>query len=56
MFARYAMPSRGALVFELAEAALLKDLEKTPAALKAALEGPRADEIFEPFWVCARME
>ena len=56
MFARYVVPTRNSLVFELAEDELLKDSAKTAAALRAALEGPKRDAIFEPLYACARVE
>ena len=55
-FARFALPTRSSLVIDLAEDTLLKDLEQTPAVVRAALEGPKADEIFEPYCVCIRVE
>lgn len=55
-FARYLIPTPRSLVMDLAEDALLKDLEQTPSAIKKALEGPKADEIFQPFFVCTRIE
>jgi len=55
-FARYALPNRDAVSFELAEDELLKTVERTPAALQAALQGPKRDAIFEPFLVCARIQ
>ena len=56
MFVRFALPTRGSLVIDIAEDTLLKELEQTPAAIRSALEGPQADEIFEPHCVCVRLE
>jgi hypothetical protein len=55
-FARYLLPTRSSLVWDLAEDTLLKDVPKTASALQAALEGPKSGEIFEPFCVCAKVE
>jgi hypothetical protein len=56
IFARFALPTRSSLVIDIAEDALLKDLERTPPVLRTAIEGPRADEIFEPYCACVRVE
>jgi hypothetical protein len=55
-FARYLLPTPSSLVLDVAEDTLLKGLEQTPAAIKKAFEGPQANEIFQPFFVCTRIE
>jgi hypothetical protein len=56
LFARVQFPTRDSMVVETAEDALLKDLPKTEATIKGALEGDKGDAIFELTYVCARAE
>lgn len=54
-FVRYRLPTPGSLLLEGADPFQLEDLEQTPEAIGAALEGPKADELFITMLVCARV-
>jgi hypothetical protein len=53
---RFSFPTKDTMIVDTADDKLLKDLPQTEAAIKAALEGPKRDEIFELTYACARAD